>query len=93
MFTPLQSLVIKSQRSTKSYVLKFGPVSEARLKNNIPQGSCDFRSTKRFINVNQSSLSTDFGWKTRNLELCSGTNVGTNQAKFEKNSISRAILL
>ena len=31
--------------------------------------------------------------KTRNLELCFGTNVGTNQAKFEKISISRAIRL
>ena len=31
-------------------------------------------------------------WKTQNLELCFGTNVGTNQAKFEKISISRAIL-
>ena len=30
--------------------------------------------------------------KTQNLELCFGTNVGTNQAKFEKISISRAIL-
>ena len=29
--------------------------------------------------------------KTRNLELCFGTNVGTNQAKIEKISISRAI--
>ena len=31
--------------------------------------------------------------KTRNLKLCFGTNVGTNQAKIEKISISRAILL
>ena len=31
--------------------------------------------------------------KTRNLELCFGTNVGTNQAKIEKISISRAIRL
>ena len=31
--------------------------------------------------------------KTRNLELCFGTNVGTNQAKFEKISIYRAIRL
>ena len=30
--------------------------------------------------------------KTRNLKLCFGTNVGTNQAKIEKISISRAIL-
>ena len=29
--------------------------------------------------------------KLRNLELCFGTNVRTNQWKFEKNSISRAI--
>ena len=32
-------------------------------------------------------------WKTQNLELCFGTNVGTNQAKIEKISISRAIWL
>ena len=31
--------------------------------------------------------------KTRNLELCSGPNVGTNQAKFEKISLSWAIRL
>ena len=31
--------------------------------------------------------------KTRILELCFGTNVGTNQAKIEKISISRAIQL
>ena len=31
--------------------------------------------------------------KTQNLELCFGTNVGTNQAKIEKISISRAIRL
>ena len=31
--------------------------------------------------------------KTRNLELCFGTNVRTNQAKIEKISISREILL
>ena len=31
--------------------------------------------------------------KTQNLELCFGTNVGTNQAKIEKISISRAIWL
>ena len=31
--------------------------------------------------------------KTQNLELCFGTNVGTNQAKIEKISISRAIQL
>ena len=31
--------------------------------------------------------------KTRNLESCFGTNVGTNQAKIEKLSISRAIRL
>ena len=31
--------------------------------------------------------------KTRNLELCFGTNVGTNKAKIEKILISRAILL
>ena len=31
--------------------------------------------------------------KTRNLKSCLGTSVGTNQAKFEKNSIYRAILL
>ena len=31
--------------------------------------------------------------KTCDLELCSGTNVGTNQAKIEKISISRAIRL
>ena len=30
--------------------------------------------------------------KTRNLKLCFGTNVGTNQAKIEKISIYRAIL-
>ena len=30
--------------------------------------------------------------KTRNLDLCFRTNVGTNQAKIEKISISRAIL-
>ena len=29
--------------------------------------------------------------KTRNLHLCFGTNVGTNQAKIEKISISRVI--
>ena len=29
--------------------------------------------------------------KTRNLELCFGTNVGTKQAKIQKISISRAI--
>ena len=29
--------------------------------------------------------------QTQNLELCFGTNVGTNQAKIEKLSISRAI--
>ena len=29
--------------------------------------------------------------KNQNLELCFGTNVGTNQAKIEKISISRAI--
>ena len=29
--------------------------------------------------------------KTRNLEFCFGTNLGTNQAKIEKISISRAI--
>ena len=31
--------------------------------------------------------------KTQNLDLCFGTKVGTNQAKIEKISISRAILL
>ena len=31
--------------------------------------------------------------KTRNLEFCFGTNMGTNQAKIEKISISRAIRL
>ena len=31
--------------------------------------------------------------KARSLELCFGTNVGTNQAKIEKISISRAIQL
>ena len=31
--------------------------------------------------------------KTGNLELCFGTNVRTNQAKNEKNSISQATLL
>ena len=31
--------------------------------------------------------------RTQNLELCFGTNVGTNQAKIEKISISRAIRL
>ena len=31
--------------------------------------------------------------KTQNLELCFGTNMGTNQAKIEKISISRAIRL
>ena len=31
--------------------------------------------------------------KTQNLEFCFGTNVRTNQAKIEKISISRAILL
>ena len=31
--------------------------------------------------------------KTRNLELCFRTNVGTNQAKIEKILISRVILL
>ena len=31
--------------------------------------------------------------KTQNLKLCFGTNVGTNQAKNEKMSISRAIQL
>ena len=31
--------------------------------------------------------------KTQNLELCFGTNVGTNQAKIEKISISLAIWL
>ena len=31
--------------------------------------------------------------KTQSLELCIGTNVGTNQAKIEKISISRAIWL
>ena len=29
--------------------------------------------------------------KTQNLELCIGTNVGTNQSKIEKISISRKI--
>ena len=32
-------------------------------------------------------------WKTRNLELCSGTNVGNNNEKIEKISISQAIQL
>ena len=32
-------------------------------------------------------------WETQNLELCFWTNVGTNQAKIEKISISLAILL
>ena len=27
-------------------------------------------------------------WKTQNLELCFGTNVGTNQAKIEKIQVS-----
>ena len=31
--------------------------------------------------------------KTRNLEICFGTNVGTNQAKIEKISIYRVIRL
>ena len=30
--------------------------------------------------------------KTRNFELCFGTNVGTDQAKFEKNSDSCVLL-
>ena len=31
----------------------------ARCRNKIPHGNCDFLSTKCFINVNQSSCSTD----------------------------------
>ena len=31
----------------------------ARRRNKIPQGNCDFLSTKCFINVNRSSRSTD----------------------------------
>ena len=67
----------------------------ARCRNKIPQGNCDFISTKCFINVNQSSWSTDCAalqrQKTWNLKLCFWTNVGTKQAKIEKISISLAI--
>ena len=65
----------------------------ARRRNKILQGNCDFISTKCFINVNRSSGSTDCAAENSKLELCIGTNVGTNQAKIEKMSISRAIWL
>ena len=45
------------------------------------------------LNINRSSRSKHCAAKRSNLELCSWTNVGTDKAKFEKISISRAILL
>ena len=70
----------------------------ARRRNKSPEGNCDFLSTKCFINVYRSLWTTDCAEESleaRNLELCFGTNVGTNRAKIdsEKISISRAILL
>ena len=89
--------VIWSQRSTKSDVLKFGPVSEQGTETIFyKETAIFFLSTKCFINVDRSSLwlcQQIVQWKTRKLELRCGTNIGTHQAKIEKISISRAILL
>ena len=78
--------------STKSDVLKFGPVSEQGSETRFHK-DCNLLLTKCFINVNLSSWSTVVSLKTLNLELCFRTNVGTNQATIEKILISRAILL
>ena len=70
----------------------------ARSRSNIAQVNCYFLSAKCFIIDNQSSWSTDCAAENSKRRVMLrirkfGTNVGTNHAKTEKISISRAIRL
>ena len=55
-----------------------------RCSNNIPQGYCDFLSTKYFKNSTDHCDQQILLLKTRNLELCFGPNVGSNHAKLRR---------
>jgi len=84
MFTSVQSLVISSQGSTRSDVLKFGPVSEQGAQTRFRKITAIFfrpNVSKMFIDHRVQQMVRQ---KTQNLELCFGTNMRTNQAKIEK---------
>ena len=62
-------------------------------RNNIPQGNCDFLSTKWLINVNRSSRSTDCAAENSKPRFMFRDQRGDQPCKIEKIArVSRAIL-
>ena len=91
MLSSVQSLVISSQQSTKSDVLKFGPVPEQGAETRFRKETAIFFAPNLNVLLIDHHNQQIVRQKARNLQFCFGTNVGTNQAKIEKISISRAI--